>query len=391
MESKFDEIIDRTNQLDIKWGQSEKVFGSIDVLPMWIADMDFASPKPVLDALKSLLDSRILGYTAPPDTLYQAIIDWQKERHHMELTKEAILFSPGVVPSIALIIQTFTKENEAIMIHDPVYTPFSNMITLNHRRCVRSTLIIEQNQFKMDFFEMEKQMVEQQVKLFILCNPQNPGGRVWSKEELIQLAELCKKHQILIISDEIHGDLIFQPYQLASLVTLDLSYQEFVITLSAATKTFNLAGIKTSMIYVQNKFLADQLKLAQAKMEQSNLTTFGYIGTETALTKCSPWLTDLLQYLSENLEIICAFFDKELPDVSYMKPQGTYLFWFDCSSLNMTDAELAAHFATVGKIGLNAGAAYGPAGSHYMRLNFAAPKSLIIEGLNRIKLAFENQ
>lgn len=372
MDYSFDEVIDRKDSLGIKWNNLGQLFGSEEVLPMWVADMDYANPQPILDSLQQVLDSRILGYTAPPDSLYNAIIHWQKERHQMALTKDEILFSPGVVPSIALIIQALTNEQDAIMIHDPVYTPFSTMIQLNKRRCIRSTLLIENNQFKMDFEEIEKQLFEEQVKLFILCNPQNPGGRVWSKQELITLADLCKKYDVLMISDEIHGDLIFSPHQFTSLVTLKPSYQNFVITLSAATKTFNIAGVKLSMIYVQNPTLYKQINHYQECIEHSGLNTFGYVATETAFTQCGPWLEHLLETLSENLAMISNFFDHELPQVTYMKPQGTYLFWFDCSSLGLTDEELMNRFIHVGKIALNSGVAYGPGGSQYMRLNFAA-------------------
>ena len=389
MNDLFDEVIDRKDGLGIKWNHLDQVFGSEEVLPMWIADMDYASPEPIIDSLKKVLDTGVLGYTSPPDSLYQAIIDWQKERHQMALTKESILFSPGVVPSIAVIIQALTAEEDAIMIHDPVYTPFSTMIQLNKRRSIRSTLLMENNQFKMDFEDIEKKILAHQVKLFILCNPQNPGGRVWSKEELITLAELCKKHHVLMISDEIHGDLIFSPHQFTSLVTLDPSYQDFVITLSSATKTFNIAGVKLSMIYTQNPTFHHKIQLYQESLEQSCLNTFGFVATETAFSQCGPWLEQLTKNLSENLAIICDFFDAQLPYVSYMKPQGTYLFWFDCSSLGLTDEELMNRFIHIGKIALNSGAAYGPGGSQYMRLNFATPKSLLSEGLKRIKLTFE--
>lgn len=389
MNYSFDEVIDRKDSLGLKWNNLDQLFGTEDVLPMWVADMDYANPKPILDALKKVLDGRILGYTAPPDSLYQAIIQWQKERHQMELTKETILFSPGVVPSIAVIIQALTNEQDAILIHDPVYTPFSNMIELNKRRCIRSTLLLEDNQFKMDLEDIEKKISEEQVKLFILCNPQNPGGRVWSKKELTALAELCKKYHVLLISDEIHGDLIFSPNQFTSLVTLDSSYQDFVLTLSAATKTFNIAGVKLSMIYVHNPELLKKIQHYQECIEQSGLNTFGYVATEAAFTQCGPWLEELMETLSHHLDKITTFFDKELPQVKYMKPQGTYLFWFDCSTLNLTDEELMNRFIHVGKIALNAGVAYGPGGSQYMRLNFAAPDELIEEGLKRIKCVFD--
>ncbi len=390
MKRNFDELIDRNDQNSIKWGYSKKLFGADDILPMWVADMDFANAPMILDELKKLVDQRILGYAYPPDSLYQAIIDWQKERHHLHLTDHDILFSPGVVPSIALLIQTFTKEQDAVLIHDPVYTPFEQMVTLNNRRVIRSPLTVEDGLFKMDFTFMEQQFKQEKVKLVILSNPQNPGGRVWTKQELIQLADLCQKYQVLLCSDEIHGDLVYQPDDFVSVASINEQYKKFVITLTAATKTFNLAGIKNSMIFVQNETLRNALVRTQAKTEQNSINTFGYVATEAAFTSGGPWLEELLAYLKVNLETIYTFFDTELPDVPYMKPQGTYLFWFDCSTLGIPIEQLTNHFAQVGKIGLNAGSDYGPAGNQFMRLNFAAPLATIIEGLKRIKYAFDN-
>ncbi|WP_373470555.1 MalY/PatB family protein [Carnobacterium alterfunditum] len=390
MDFNFDEFIDRHEQNSIKWGYPKTLFGDDPILPMWVADMDFANPPLILNELKKLLDQRILGYTFPPDTLYQAIINWQEEHHNFALTAHDILFSPGVVPSIALLIQTFTKEQDAVMIHDPVYNPFETMVTLNNRRVVRSSLINIDGLFRMDFKDIEQQFILENIKLFILSNPQNPGGRVWTKQELIQLADLCQKYQVLLCSDEIHGDLVYQPESFFPVAAINEAYKEFVITLTAATKTFNLAGTKNSMIFVQNETLRSALVLAQAKTEQNSINTFGYAATEAAFTTGGPWLEELLTYLKINLDTICTFFDTELPEVSYIKPQGTYLFWFDCSTIGIPDEILTDHFAKVGKIGLNAGSAYGPAGAQYMRLNFAAPHAVVIDGLDRIKYAFDH-
>lgn len=390
MDWNFDEIIDRQEHNSIKWGYSKQLFGDEDILPMWVADMDFANPPMVLDKLKTIVDQRILGYTFPPDSLYTAIIDWQKERHNLQLTAQDILFSPGVVPSIALLIQAFTEEQDAVMIHDPVYNPFENMVTLNNRKMIRSPLVIADGQFKMDFKDIEQQFKQKKVKFVVLSNPQNPGGRVWTKQELTQLADLCQKYHVLLCSDEIHGDLVYQPEDFVSVATINESYKDFVITLTAATKTFNLAGIKNSMIFVQNETLRNTLIQTQAKTEQNAINTFGYAGTEAAFTSGGPWLDELMAYLKINLDTICAFFDAELPEVFYMKPQGTYLFWFDCSTLAMPDEQLTHHFAHVGKIGLNAGSAYGLGGNQFMRLNFAAPHATVVEGLKRIKYAFDH-
>lgn len=387
----FDELIDRSQHSSIKWGYSKKLFGDDTVLPMWVADMDFANSPLILDALRKIVDQRILGYAFPSASLYQSIIDWQKKRHNLQLTPKDILFSPGVVPSIALVIQTFTKEQEAIMIHDPVYTPFETMITLNKRKVIRNSLIIEEGLFKMDFIDIEQQFINKNVKLFVLSNPHNPGGRVWTKKELSRLADLCQKYHVILCSDEIHGDLVYQPNDFISVATLKEEYKDFVITLTAATKTFNLAGIKNSMIFVQNEDLRNALIVMQAKTEQNSINTFGYAATEAAFATSEPWLEELMAYLKNNLETVCTFFDTELPEVFYMRPQGTYLLWFDCSTLNIPDEQLTRHFAQVGKIGLNAGSDYGPSGTNYMRLNFAAPHATVVEGLKRIKYAFEHQ
>lgn len=386
----FNEQIDRKDTTSLKWKKRKALFGSEDVLPMWVADMEFAAPEPITEALQDVLNSRVFGYAVPSELLFEAIMDWQKTRHQMILQKKDILFSPGVVPSIGLCIQAFTEKKDTVMIHDPVYTPFFNMIESNERTCVRSTLYIQNGQFKIDYKKMEEDIVEHKVKLFILSNPHNPGGTVWSKGQLQKLANICQNQKVILISDEIHADLVYQPETFTSLVTINERYKEFVVTLTAATKSFNIAGLKHSMIFAQDTALRTALKKEQAKTEQSTINTFGYAGTQAAYMYGGPWLKELLVYLRSNLEFTCQFFDEHLPQVSYLKPEGTYLFWFDCSSLEMTDKGLAELFSKVGKIGLNAGYLFGPSGSQYMRFNFAAPKSMVEDGLNRIKYAFDH-
>lgn len=389
MESHFDEVINRLETNSIKWDTLEDRYGSTEVLPMWIADMDFKTPKVVLDALKNTLENcPVLGYTKAPDSLYEAIIDWQQQKHNMSLTREAILFSPGVVPSLALVVNAFTSPEDNVMIHDPVYPPFTSMITANQRKVLRSELTIKDNQFVMNFEEIEQQFKTKDVKLSILCNPHNPGGRVWSKDELIQLSELCYKYKVILVSDEIHGDLIFNPHRFTSVVTIDERYQDFVVTLTAATKTFNMAGTKNSMIYVYNEGLRNLLVQEQHKSEQSGINTFGYVATEAAYRLGDDWLADCLDYLEGNLALVVDFFATELPEVMVVKPQGTYLVWFNASSLGLEDQALTQHFVEVGKIGLNAGIDFGPAGSQFLRMNIATSRTTLVEGLKRIKYAF---
>ncbi len=387
MQANFDEIINRKGTNSVKWDMLTEKFGSEDVLPMWVADMDFATPKTILSALKKSLDVQILGYSIPSDGLYDAIIDWQSNHHQLNLNKSDILFSPGVVPSLALMVTALTEPGDSVMIHDPVYPPFTEVVRSNQRQLVRSSLIIENKQFKMDFVDIEEKLKNHSVKLFILCNPHNPGGRVWSTTELKQLAELCKKYKVILVSDEIHGDLVFAPHSFTSVVTLDPSYQEFVVTLTAATKTFNMAGVKHSMIFVKNKELKTKIAMEQHKSEQDGINTFGYVATEAAYNTGEVWLEELLDYLSENLDYACKFLEKELPQVKFLKPEATYLIWFDCSYLGLSDSALRKQLVNVGRLGLNPGISFGPNGSQFMRMNIATSRATLKEGLERLKVA----
>ena len=390
MNDIFNQIVDRNDTCSIKWDQREELFNHSDVLPMWVADMDFKSPQPVLDSLSTLLEKGVLGYTFPTDSIYEAIMDWQKNKHHLSLKKEDILFSPGVVPSLGLVVQALTQEGDSVLIHDPVYPPFAEIVEKNNRNLVRSSLLIEDGKYTMDLNEMETLIKEQDVKMFFLCHPHNPGGRVWTKEELIQVSDLCLRNDVLLVCDEIHGDLVYPDVEFLSPVTLNPAYEDIIITLASVTKTFNLAGIKNSMIFVLNKDLREKITNEIEKLECCAINSFGLAGTESALREGEEWLNDFLEVMLQTRELVTAYFDEHLPNVFYMVPEATYLLWFNVSSLGIEDAELTQHFADVGKIGLNDGISYGPHGSQFMRLNFAAPQSVVVDGLNRIKKVFES-
>ncbi|BAK21027.1 aminotransferase, class II [Melissococcus plutonius ATCC 35311] len=275
------------------------------------------------------------------------------------------------------------------MIHDPVYPPFAQVVLDNQRKLIQSPLLIKDNQFKMDLTLMEKQMREHLIQLFILCNPHNPGGRVWSKEELQDFGELCEKYHIIVVSDEIHQDLVFSPYQFTTFTNAQSTFKEFSITLTAATKTFNLAGIKNSMVFIQNPKLKKIFQIQQEKNKQEEINTFGYIGTEAAYKYGDEWLTELLAYLKENIKLVETFFANKFPQVKVMVPEGTYLVWLDFSSLNLTDEQLQECLIQKGKVVLNPGISFGPTGTQHMRLNTACSKEVLIEGLERIKHAFQ--
>lgn len=387
----FDKVVNRKETGSVKWDRAEKIFGSPDVLPMWVADMDYDNAREIKDALKSLIDEEVLGYTFPEDSLYTAIINWQNNNHDMAVDREHILLSPGVLSSIAVCVQAFSDPGDSVLIHDPVYPPFFSMVNKNNRNVYRTPLVINDGQYQMDFNDIKNQFKHHDdIKMFILSNPHNPGGRVWSKDELIHLVELCKKYEVLLISDEIHSDLVYSDYSCTSPVTLDDEYKKWVVTLHSATKTFNIAGVKASFIIVFSDQLREKIITVQEETELDIVNTFGMRATEAAFSKSKDWHKELLHTLETNRQQVLDFFDTYLPGVDYMIPESTYLFWFDASILGIKNEDLRKTFAEIGKVGLNDGISYGPNGKSYMRLNFAVPGSLLDNGLERIKSVFDH-
>ncbi|EQC81525.1 Putative aminotransferase [Enterococcus sp. HSIEG1] len=264
--TNFDNVHSRLNTNSVKWDSIATTYKEEGLLPLWVADMDFLAPKPVKNALQQVIDQGIYGYTVFPESLYEAIISWQERKHNYSLQKEEILFNSGVVPSLALAVQSYTNEGDSVMIHDPVYPPFADVVEKNQRQLVRNPLIEKNGHFEIDSVAMESAIVDNHVKLMILCNPHNPGGRVWTKEELQTIGSICQKHHVLVVSDEIHQDIVFAPNTFVSFQTVDPVFADFSIVLTSATKTFNLAGIKNSMIFIKNPDLKKQFITVQEKM-----------------------------------------------------------------------------------------------------------------------------
>ncbi|WP_368250797.1 MalY/PatB family protein [Enterococcus sp. 2201sp1_2201st1_B8_2201SCRN_220225] len=384
----FDQIFPRKNTNSVKWDSIKVTYNKEDLLPLWVADMDFMTPQPVIDALATYTRQGIFGYSVVPETLYQAIQDWEQTHYNYQLTKEDILFSPGVVPSIGVAIQAYTKAGESVLIHDPVYHPFANMVKANQRNLVTSSLKIKDGHFVMDLVDMEEKIKDQHVKMLILCNPHNPGGRVWTKEELIACGRLCQKYGVIVISDEIHQDLIFAPHQHHSFHTLDPEFAEFSIILTAATKTFNLAAVKISMVYIKNPALKKAFQAVQNATEQNTINTFGYVATEAAYQKGEAWRKELLRYLAENITFTQNFLQTHLPKVNVMIPEGTYLMWLDFRAYGLSPKALEDKLIQEAGVVLNNGAIFGEGGRGFMRLNVACPKETLTEGLERIRGVF---
>lgn len=382
--TNFEQPINRLGSNSVKWDAILKSYNEENLLPLWIADMDFKAPAGVLQAYQKLLEHGILGYADTPDTLYTAISNWEQEHFKLAVRKEEILFFSGVLAGITTAIQAFTKPNDVILIHDPVYPPFANIITTNRRQLVRSQLVEENGHFVMDLADMEEKFKQHQVKVMILCNPHNPGGRVWTKKELYQLGELCQKYQVLVLSDEIHQDLVFPPNKMTSFFNAGDDFSDFSLQFTSMTKTFNLAGIKNSVVFVKNEKLRSQLIRKQEENFQQEINTLGLVGMEAAYETGEEWLAELLPYIQSNIAYTMNFFREQLPKVKIMEPEGTYLLWLDFSEYDLSDKELEERFVHKGKVVLNTGVSYGPSGKQHMRLNVACPRVVLEEGLNRI-------
>ncbi|RST58885.1 pyridoxal phosphate-dependent aminotransferase [Siminovitchia terrae] len=382
----FNENIDRKNTRSLKWDGMKNLFGREDLLPMWVADMDFRPPKEVSDALKEKVDHGIFGYTIVTESLNEAICDWTNTRHDWSIKPEWLLYSPGVIPSVHTAIQAFTEPGDKILVQSPVYTPFFHMIERNSREVAISQLILKNGRYEIDFDDFEKKLGSG-VKMLLLSSPHNPAGRVWEKEELIKIAELCKKYNVLIASDEIHADLVPAPHKHIPIASLDESFADITLTFMAPTKTFNLAGVQASFMVVPNKTLRTKIAAVQASDGFSMLNTFGSIAMEAAYRHGGAWLDEVLEYIRSNIDYVKETISSQLPDLDVIDPEGTYLVWIDCRKLGLSDAELKKRILEKGKLALNFGHAYGPGGEGFVRMNVACPKETVIEGVKRLQMA----
>ena len=379
MQYNFDEIIDRRNTGSVKWHYFD------DTIPLWVADMDFKAAQPILKAIEQVTQHGILGYTKPTAALYESIIQWHSSRYGLLLDKQNILFSPGVVPSLALMMNVFTEVGDAVLVNDPIYTPFMTKVEQNGRALVMSALKEFDGKYQLDLADIEAKIIEHKVKLYLLCNPHNPGGRVWTRQELKELLALCKKHDVAIVSDEIHQDLTLSSYTFTPLLTLAKGYAHKAVSLTSMTKTFNVAGIKGSMIFAKDNSLIKKISQQQLN-DEYELNLFAYEVMRSAYENGGGWLEQALAYIENNIEITLEFLAGHLPDIKVMRPEASYLIWLDCSAYGDDDQALYDKLREA-KVELNAGIKYGSEGHLKMRINVACPKTLLREGLNRVHSA----
>lgn len=376
----FTTLPNRFGQHTYKWKEAET---DREVLPAWIADMDFVVLPEIQQAVHDYAEQLVYGYTYASDELIEAVQNWERSQHGYDFKKDALVFIEGVVPAISVAIQAFTKEGEAVLINTPVYPPFARTVTLNNRKLITNSLVEKEGIFEIDFTQLEKDFVEKNVKLYVLCNPHNPGGRVWEKEVLEKIGQLCQKHGVLLVSDEIHQDLALFGHKHHSFNTVNPDFKDFSIILSSATKTFNIAGTKNSYAIIENPKLRVAFQKRQLANNQHEISGLGYLATEAAYRHGKEWLEELKKVLENHINYVVDVFERETK-IKVMKPQGTYLIWLDFSAYNISDEELRNLLRDEAKVILNRGLDFGEEGTLHARLNVAMPKTLLEQVCQRI-------
>ncbi|MFO7869000.1 MAG: PatB family C-S lyase [Bacteroidales bacterium] len=382
MHYNFDSIIDRTNTNSLKYDLRKQLFGTHDVLPFWVADMDFKVADEILEDMQKALNHGIFGYTYLPDSAYASIISWVQHKHNWHIQKGNIHFFNGVVPSINLLIQEFTNKGDEIIVQPPVYHPFFLSIKNNNRTVIWNELIkTERGDYCMDFDNLISQITPR-TKMLLLCNPHNPVGTSWSRNELEKLHNICREHDILVISDEIHSDILFN-HTHTPWATLSEHAAQNSITLMSPSKTFNIAGLHVSVIITQNTNFYSRIQTFIQNIHISMFSSLSIIGFESAYTKGDAWLQELLNYLQTNIRCIHEYLDDTL--IQTNTPESTYLAWLDCSDLQLSETKLHETFIKAG-VGLSNGNMFGKGGENHMRLNFACPRHILEQGLEKIRI-----
>lgn len=378
----FDTIINRRNTSCVKWDDD----GREDVLPMWVADMDFAVAPQIQEAMRQRLNHPVYGYTFPGEDLLTAVTSWVGRRYHWQIEKEWLAFSPGVVPALSMSILAFTNPGDRVLIMTPVYHPFYSSIQENGRVIVANPLVRDlQGRYEIDFDRLEAQ-IDARTKVLLMCNPHNPVGRVWSREELLRLADIAKRHDLIVISDEIHADFIYSGHEHISIASLSEDMAGRTITAYAPSKTFNLAGLSQSYVVIPNPRLRAAYNAIHGALALGD-NIFGQTALTAAYNEAEEWLNDLITYLEGNRDFAVDYIRENIPQISLYSPEGTYLLWLDCKALGLKNETLAAFFQEQARVRVNAGFHFGAQAESFVRLNIGCPRALLREGLSRIREA----
>lgn len=383
----FDKIINRESTANIKYDLRNKIFGKSDVLPMWVADMDFETPDFIKDAIIKRSEHSIYGYSFRTKSYYQSISNWVKKRHNWDVDSKWIVYSPGIVPALNFSTLAYTKEGDSIIVQPPVYFPFFSAVTDNKRIQLNNKLLFENNRYVIDFDDFEQKA--KKASMFFLSSPHNPVGRVWTKEELIKLGEICVRNNVIIISDEIHSDLVLPGHKHIPMASLSDKIANITITCIAPSKTFNIAGLATSSVIISNKVLRDKFEHIINRLHLSNGNIFGAVASEAGYTYGAKWVDALLVYLKNNFTKVEDILRDTNSRIKLVKAEATYLGWLDFNDTGYNDKEIRELLINKARLGLSPGSVFGLGGKGFQRINLAAPHTVVVDAMERLTSTFK--
>lgn len=391
MKYNFNEKIDRSENHSAKWAEMEMKFGRSDLIPMWVADMDIKAAPKIVESMKKKVEQEIFGYVYRPDSYYKTAANWLKKRFGYEISPASLIHSPGVVPSMSILVKMLTETTDKILIQTPVYPPFASAVKDNGRKLVENSLIKdEKGYYTIDFEDLEKKLSLDEVKLFILCNPHNPVGRVWKKEELLKIGELCKKYNVRILADEIWRDLIMPGHKHTPMASLSKEIEDITITLFSPTKSFNLAGLQASFATFPRAEERKEFDDILGQMDVKRNNPFSLVAFETAYEKCEDWLEELIVHIDGNMQYVIDFINERLPEIKVVKPEGTYLMWLDFNGTKIPQDKIQEFLINEAKVAMNDGGSFGNNGKGFARMNVACPRYMVEEAMERIEKALKN-
>ena len=390
MSYNFDEVIDRKGTNSLKYDFAAERGKPEGILPFWVADMDFRTPPAVRDALVNSIQHGIFGYSESKKDYFNSIYNWFKTRFNWEVEEEWLVKTPGIVYAIATAIRALTNENDAVIIQQPVYYPFSECILENNRLLINNPLVYKNGAYEIDFDDFEQKVIKNNVKLFILCSPHNPVGRVWTKDELIRMGDICVRNGVFVVSDEIHGDFTYEENEHLVFASLKPQYLDNSIICTSPSKTFNLAGLQVSNIFIGNKDIRNKFKDEIRRSGYSQVNTMGLVACQAAYSQGAQWLDQLKEYLSGNIDFVRRFLKDRLPQVKLVEPQGTYLIWLDFQALKLSEEELEDIVINKANLWLDRGNMFGGEGEGFQRINIACPKSILKKAFKQLEKALKD-
>lgn len=387
----FDRFIERRDTNSLKYDFMAERGRPENLLPLWVADMDFQTAPAILESLEKTVKHGIFGYSETKEPYYNAVSGWYERHFDWHIEKDWLIKTPGVVFALAAAVRAFTREWEGVLLQQPVYYPFSEVILDNDRVLVNNSLKLVDGHYEMDFEDFEKKIVEYRVKLFLLCSPHNPVGRVWQEWELKKVGDICLKHGVIVVSDEIHSDFVYPGHRHRVFANLGPEYADITVTCTAPSKTFNLAGLQISNIIISNPELRRRFLKAVAAAGYSQANLMGIVACQAAYESGEEWLSGLKAYLHENLNFLRDYLREKLPEIKLIEPEGTYLLWLDFRDLNLTETEREALIVEKAGLWLDSGAMFGPDGDGFERINIACPRETLEKALNQLEKAVHSQ